>query len=425
MILNQYHLGSLALSSYLIGDLGSARAVVVDPGHDIAQYLDDAARHRLKIIGIIETHVHEDFIAGTRELAAATGAWIGLGARAVADYEFRRLHHGEKIPLGEVELEIHETPGHCWESITVLVRAHATDRIPRAALTGDTLFIGDVGRPDLAAAIGADPVELTRALYHSVHEDLMRLDDAVQLLPAHAAWPALGLASGVRHTIGEQRRTNPAVQPMSEDDFVALVAAGRAPDGSGTRPLDAAALKTALATGARILDARPPKLFNYAHIVGSVNVGLDAWFEQTAQALFGRREQIVIVAEFGSEAEARRRLLRAGFGNLLGHVPDLAEVFAALPRAQARTERLPADQLGAAVADTGTVILDVRSPAERERRFMPGTLHFALAELTHRHSQLPAGRRIVVQDTGDWRASAAASALRALGHPDVIDVARD
>src|SRR3954447_14312089 len=279
MILNQYHLGSLSLSSYLIGDLGSARAVVVDPGHDIAQYLDDAARHRLKIIGIIETHMHEDSVAGTRELAAATGAWIGLGTRADPGYEFRRLHHGEKVPLGEVELEIHETPGHCWESITVLVRAHTADRIPRAALT-DTLFIGDVGRPDPAAAIGADPVELARALYHSVHEDLMRLDDAVQLLPAHAAWPALGLDSGVRHTIGEQRRNNPAVQPMTEDDFVALVAAGRAPEIAGTRPLDGAALKTALATGARVLDTRPPKFFNYAHIVGSVNVGLDAWFEE-------------------------------------------------------------------------------------------------------------------------------------------------
>jgi hydroxyacylglutathione hydrolase len=148
MILNQYHLGSLSLSSYLVGDPGSGQAVVVDPGHDIALYLDDASRHRLTIAGIINTDAHEDFVAGTVELAAATGAWIGMGSRTAANYEFRRLCHGEKIPLGKAELEIRETPGHSWESITVLIRVHAADRIPRAALTGQTLFIGDVGRPD-------------------------------------------------------------------------------------------------------------------------------------------------------------------------------------------------------------------------------------------------------------------------------------
>ena len=174
MIVNQYYLGCLSHGSYLIGDERSGQAVVVDPRRDIGEYLADAAANNLTITGVINTHFHADFVAGHLELAQATGAWIGYGRRAETEYEIRTFSHGDKVSLGEVELEILETPGHTWESISVLVREQS-GASPDAVLTGDALFIGDVGRPDLAAAVGADPDELARALYASIHDVLMKL----------------------------------------------------------------------------------------------------------------------------------------------------------------------------------------------------------------------------------------------------------
>ncbi|MCY7326683.1 MAG: MBL fold metallo-hydrolase, partial [Microbacteriaceae bacterium] len=228
MILKQYYLGCLSHGSYLIADESTGQAVVVDPRRDIQEYLDDAAASGLRIVGVINTHFHADFVAGHLELAAATGAWIGYGAAASADYEIRGLAHGERISLGDVELEILETPGHTWESISILVREHAGDEVPHAVLTGDALFIGDVGRPDLAASVGASPVELAHALYHSIHDTLMVLPDAVRLLPAHGAGSACGknLSEELESTIGAQRFMNPSVAPMDEDSFVAMITSG-------------------------------------------------------------------------------------------------------------------------------------------------------------------------------------------------------
>ena len=445
MILNQYHLSSLSLSSYLIGDETTGNAVVVDPQRDIDQYLHDASRNNLTIVGVIDTHFHADFVAGHLELAAATGAWIGLGARAEAAYDFRKLHHGEKISLGEVELEIHETPGHTWESITVLVRERAADKTPLAALTGDTLFIGDVGRPDLAASVGADPVELARALYHSVHDDLMKLDGSVRLLPAHTAGSACGknLSAERESTIGQQQAANPSVQPMSEDEFVTLITSGQpsvptyfATDARLNRSrhpvmagrlhpaaLPTDALERALSSGARILDARPPAPFAAGHVAGSINVGINGRFEETAGMFFDHRDVIVVVAEPGKEAEVQLGLARIGCDRVVGFVPNLPDLLAAKPQLAASTDRVPAAELDSTLADPETVVLDVRNAGEREEGAIPGTQHIPLAELPQRHDELPADKRIVVHCASGWRSSVAASALKALGYTDVADVA--
>jgi hydroxyacylglutathione hydrolase len=222
MILEQYYIDCLSHASYLVGDETTGRAVVVDPRRDIADYLADADSKGLTIEGVINTHFHADFVAGHLELAEATGAWIGMGEAAQTDYPIRRLAHGEHIGLGEVDLEILSTPGHTWESISVLVRERPSAR-PTAILTGDALFIGDVGRPDLANLGDGSSTELARALYRSIHERLLTLPDQVIVMPAHGAGSSCGknLSAELTSTIGEQRSSNPSVQPMSEDEFVA------------------------------------------------------------------------------------------------------------------------------------------------------------------------------------------------------------
>ena len=228
MILEQYYIECLSHASYLIGDETTGRAVVVDPRRDIDEYLADAAKYGLTIEGVINTHFHADFVSGHLELVDATGAWIGFGEAAQTDYPIRRLADGEHISLGEVDLEILSTPGHTWESISVVVREHPGAE-PKAVLTGDSLFIGDVGRPDLVNIGDSSTSDLARAMYHSIHDKLLKLPDDVTVMPAHGAGSSCGknLSTELTSTIGEQRRTNPSVQPMSEDAFVELITHGQ------------------------------------------------------------------------------------------------------------------------------------------------------------------------------------------------------
>src|SRR6201993_1921701 len=228
MILEQYYIECLSHASYLIGDQTSGRAAVVDPRRDISDSLADAAKYGLTIEGVINTHFHADFVSGHLELVEATGAWIAFGAAAETDYPIRRLADGEHISLGEVGLEILATPGHTWESISVVVRAHRGAQ-PTAVLTGDSLFIGDVGRPDLVNIGDSSTADLARAMYQSIHAKLMALPDEVTVMPAHGAGSSCGknLSTELTSTIGEQRRTNRSVQPMGEEAFVDLITHGQ------------------------------------------------------------------------------------------------------------------------------------------------------------------------------------------------------
>ena len=228
MFFRQYQLGCLSLFSYLIGDETTGRAVVVDPQRDVSQYLADADADGLRIERVIETHFHADFLSGHLELAAATGAAISFGEGAQADFPLEPLADGTRLVLGEVVLEIRATPGHTPESISVVVFEHA-DAEPWGVLTGDALFIGDVGRPDLLASVGWTPDQLARRLYRSLRDKLLTLPDATRVYPAHGAGSACGksMTDAVVSTIGEQRATNYALAPMSEDAFVEALIQGQ------------------------------------------------------------------------------------------------------------------------------------------------------------------------------------------------------
>ncbi|WP_026821237.1 MBL fold metallo-hydrolase [Arthrobacter castelli] len=443
MILKQYYLGCLSHGSYLIGDEKSGQAVVVDPRRDIAEYLADAEANNLGIIGVINTHFHADFVAGHLELAEATGAWIGYGRRAETEYGIRTFAHGDKISLGEVELEILETPGHTWESISVVVREQPGGS-PNAVLTGDALFIGDVGRPDLAAAVGTDPDELARALYASIHDVLMKLPDDVRLLPAHGAGSACGknLSNELESTIGAQQMMNLSVQPMGEGEFVAMIRGGQpaipeyfavdAVLNRKNRPLIGSAgdlrglsvrnLQDAAARGARILDTRSPEDFAEGHLAGSLNVGIDGRFAETAGMVIRANDEIVIIADPGREEEAAMRLGRIGFDRVIGYLDTPARAFAELGDIVQQGERVDVETFDKERREKKATVLDVRNPGEIEDGAIPDSVRIPLAELAQRHNEVSTEEPVLVHCAGGWRSSVGASTLRALGHTNVRDL---
>jgi glyoxylase-like metal-dependent hydrolase (beta-lactamase superfamily II)/rhodanese-related sulfurtransferase len=445
MYFAQHYLDCLSQASYLIGDTTTGQAVVVDPRRDIQEYLDDAQANDLRIIGMINTHFHADFLSGHLELAKATGAWIGYGSAATAEFETRSLAEGERIVLGDVVLQIMETPGHTPESISVLVYEHADDEVAYGVLTGDALFIGDVGRPDLLASIGFTAEELGRQLYDSIQHKLMGLPDAVRVFPAHGAGSACGknLSTARQSTIGEQRLFNYACQPMGEDAFLAVVTAGQpaAPEyfvydailNRKTRDLyqpdevlvalDAQALDAALAAGAVVLDTRDAIDFAAGHLAGAVNVPADGRFAETAGMVLQPQDQIVVIAPVGREGEIAVRLARIGFDHVAGYVPDPESLMASRPQQVRQASRLTPAQLTAVSAGPDApIVVDVRNPGEREGGFIPGSVHIPLAELSRREAELPADRPVVAYCAGGWRSSVAASLLRHTGHSDVSDL---
>ena len=445
MILEQYYIECLSHASYLIGDENTGRAIVVDPRRDITEYLYEAANYGLAIEGVINTHFHADFVSGHLELVDATGAWIGFGEAAETDYQIRRLHDGEKISLGTVELEILATPGHTWESISVLVREHA-GAVPAAVLTGDSLFIGDVGRPDLVNLGGGSTVDLARAMYRTVHEKLLTLPDEVVVMPAHGAGSSCGknLSTELTSTIGEQRATNPSVQPMSEDDFVALVTEGQ-PAAPAYFSVDAAMnkrmhpllmqdrtipelsphrVKSELEAGTRVLDARSVDDFARGHLRGSVNVGFDGRFAETGGMVAEVGEKIVLITYPGEEQDAAVRLARIGSDGAAGYLTvDRDGVFPAeLADLIETAPRTTVEGLDRLLADDAVTLVDIRNPGERESGVIPGSIPIPLAQLRTRLEQVPVGKPIVVHCAGGWRSSVAASLLRAQGFENVTDL---
>jgi len=445
MYFAQHYLDCLSQASYVVGDTGTGQAVVVDPRRDVQEYLDDAAEHGLRIVGVINTHFHADFLSGHLELAAATGAWIGYGSLAQTEFDSRALADGERIELGGVVLEIMHTPGHTPESISVLVYEHADDEVAYGVLTGDALFIGDVGRPDLLASVGVTAQDLGRQLYDSVQHRLMGLPDAVRVFPAHGAGSACGknLSTERQSTIGQQRLLNYACRPMSQERFLELVTAGQptAPGYFGydaalnrknrelfeadqePATLDLAGVDAALATGAVVLDTREVVEFAAGHLAGSVNIPADGRFAETAGMVLGPQVPIVIVADGDGAAEVAVRLGRIGFDRVVGQLPDLEAVLAANPDRVGRASRLTPAHLGDLLAGAhGPVTVDVRGLAERQNGYIPGSLHIPLAEFAGRVGELPTDRPVVVYCAGGWRSSVAASVLRRSGHPDVSDI---
>ena len=445
MLLEQYYTACLSQASYLIGDATTGRAIVVDPRRDVGDYLRDAETYGVTIEGVINTHFHADFVAGHMELAHQAGAWIGMGAGAHAEYAIRRLSNGDHIRLGAVDLEILSTPGHTWESISVLVRERPGEP-PVAVLTGDCLFVGGVGRPDLANAADSSTTDLARALYHSIHKQLLTLPDEVTVMPAHGAGSCCGknLSAELTSTIGEQRRSNPAVQPMSEDEFVAMVSdvqpaapayfsvdaalnrRVRAPlhQARTIAELSPAQVRDALKRDARVLDTRSVDDFAAGHLRGTVNVDLGGRFAETAGMVTDIAQSITLITYSGYEQEAARRLARIGADNVSGYLtvnhdrmfpPELRDLVQVTPR-------ITAEDLDRLLAEDTVTLIDVRNPGERELGIIAGAIPIPLAQLHARHDEIPAGKPIVVHCRSGWRSSVAASFLRATGFENVSDM---
>ena len=448
MILKQYYLGCLAHASYLIADEETRTAVVVDPQRDIDQYLHDAAQQGVQIRHVFLTHFHADFLAGHLELRDRVGATIYLGARAQADYAFTPVKDGDVLEFGQVRLRILETPGHTPEAIAILVYdVHRDARQPYAVLTGDTLFIGDVGRPDLMASIGISAVELAGMLYDSLHQKLLTLPDDTLVYPAHGAGSLCGrnLSTDTVSTIGVQRRYNYALQPMSKDAFIHLVTADQpaapayfAYDAMLNRrerptleqalareltPLALDAVLRLLNAGAQVVDVRDVADFAGAHLRGSLNISLSGAYATWAGTLLDRAKPIVLIAEPGREHEAALRLGRIGFDHVAGYLDGGMQALEARPDLVGRTERITAPTLAEQLAEADPpLVLDVRTEHEWRDKHIVGSLNIPLQQLRERLGEVPRDRRLVVQCGSGYRSAIAASLLKQHGVTALADL---
>ncbi|CAN5784361.1 rhodanese-like domain-containing protein [soil metagenome] len=445
MIFEQHYLECLSQASYFIGDPSSGRAVVVDPRRDISPYLASAEVHGLSIDLVIETHFHADFLSGHLELAEATGAGIAYGAHAETEFPSRKLANGERIELGEVLLEVRHTPGHTPESISVVVYEHAGDAGPFGVLTGDALFIGDVGRPDLLSSKGVTSDELAACLYDSLHQQLMTLPDDTRVYPAHGAGSSCGknLSADTWSTIGAQRATNYAVQQMTKQAFVDVVTDGHsAPpayfsyDAVRNREvhgiLDEDATPPALElddvlrrqrAGAIVLDTRDPNEFAVGHLSGAINVGLDGRYAEYAGGVIQPGASVVLITEEGMEREAKNRLARIGFDNVVGYLHEPIATFVANPDELVRSRRHDVAELERLLeSERELQLIDVRQPAETSQGVIPGAVEIPLTRLNEQLSTLDASKPTVVYCAGGYRSSIAASRMAAAGFADVADL---
>ncbi|MGC0772339.1 MAG: MBL fold metallo-hydrolase [Candidatus Acidiferrum sp.] len=449
MIFKQFYLNCLAHASYLIGDERTCTAAVVDPQRDVDRYLEFAAENGLQIKHVILTHLHADFVAGHLELRDRVGATIYLGAKAQAEYRFTPLADGATIEFGRVRLAALETPGHTPESISLLVYdLHKSESAPYAVLTGDTLFIGDVGRPDLRAALGWSATDLGALLFDSLQSKLLPLPDASLVYPAHGAGSLCGKAISKEtvSTMGEQRRLNYALQPMSKKAFIEMVTADQpeAPPyfvydtvlNSKERPTLDAALERELkpleldrvlalqAEHAQILDTREPEEFAAAHLAGSINIGLSGQYATWAGTVLDHAHPIVIIAAPGRENESAIRLGRIGFDHVAGYLRNGLQNLESRPDLIAFTERLSA-QFAAELLSSNEppVVIDVRTPREHEQKQIEKSLSIPLNRLIERLQEFPTNRPLLVYCAGGYRSSIAASLLQKAGFKQVNEIA--
>ena len=453
MVLKQYYLGCLAHASYLIADEASGAAAVVDPQRDVEQYLEDADRLGCRIGHVFLTHFHADFVAGHLELREREGASIHLGARASAEYPFSAMADGDAVALGAVRLTVLETPGHSPESISILVSDPDQDVDPFAVLTGDTLFIGDVGRPDLRGALGWSAEELASMLYDSLHGKLARLPGETLVYPAHGAGSLCGknLSTDTVSTIGIQRDYNYALAPMSRERFIEIATADL-PDAPAyftydavlnarerptleqalereLRPLTLEQTLNLQADGAQLLDTRDGAKFEAAHLKGAVNVGLGGSFATWCGTILDPERPIVLIAELGREVEAAIRLGRIAFDTVAGYIAggmqSLARARELIDRIDRieRIERITAGSLAEQLAGPAPpILIDVRAPSEWLAERIDGAVNMPLSRLPERIQELPSDRRLVVHCASGYRSAIAAGLLQRAGFPHVADL---
>jgi hydroxyacylglutathione hydrolase len=441
MYFEQFYLGCLAHASYMLGSEGEA--AVVDPQRDVEIYLKAADDHGLKIRHIFETHLHADFVSGHLELAARTGAKIYIGAEAGATFPHVALHDGSEVRFGKLRIKALETPGHTPEGICLVVADEEKSAEPCAVLTGDTLFIGDVGRPDLSKAF--TPQQLAGKLYDSLHGKLMKLRDQVQVYPAHGAGSLCGrnMRAERSSTIGTERLTNYALQIKSRDEFIrqltenlpsrpeyflqdAQINRSGAPALSELHelpPVSASELKTLLEQGVFVLDVRPNAEFAAAHVPGSVNIALSGQFASWAGAIVGLSARPVLVADTPEQyAEARLRLARVGIEDPRGFLQGGVAAWKQAGFTLAQIPQMTAQELHHRMQGASTQVLDVRREGEWQAGHIEGAAWFPLDNFKVSAPEIDPSVPLAVHCQGGYRSMIACSLLRRAGVENVINV---
>jgi glyoxylase-like metal-dependent hydrolase (beta-lactamase superfamily II)/rhodanese-related sulfurtransferase len=448
MKIEQYYLSCLSHMSYLITDEKTKTAAIIDPQRDVEQYMRDAASGGYTIRHVFLTHFHADFIAGHLELRTKAGATIYLGRRGETEYPVTHVKDGDLIEFGDVRLQILETPGHTPESISIVVydRAKNLDE-PVAVMTGDTLFLGDVGRPDLLASSGVTAVELADLLYDSLRNKLLTLPDTTLVYPAHGAGSMCGknLSTDKVSTIGEQRKFNYALQPMSRAEFKAIVTAEQpeAPgyfvhdamlnrqehgslDAALTRSLRALEVDEVLKlkdSGAQLVDTRDGIDFEGAHLAGALNIGINGKYATWCGTILNGKDPIVVIADNGRQEEAIMRLGRIGFDNVVGYLKNGMDALETRPELIRRIDRITANNLAAQRSLHGApIVVDVRTEKDWSAGHIPDSINIPLNRFRERLNELPGGRNIVVHCEAGYRSAIAASILSKMGRSDVMDM---
>lgn len=447
MYFKQFYLSCLSHASYFIADEETRTAVIVDPQRDVDQYLAEAEELGFTIRHVFLTHFHADFLAGHIELRERTGATIHLSERATAEFDFTKAREGEPLEFGSIRLEFLDTPGHTNEAISIVIYdlERGSDK-PYGVLTGDTLFVGDVGRPDLLASVGTTANELGGMLYDSLHGKLLKLPDSTIVYPAHGSGSLCGKSLGKENysTIGAQREQNYALQPMTKEAFVELVAADQpaAPpyflhdavlnrseratlEDVLKRDLNAISLKQILKmqqVGAQVLDVREVGEFGNGHLPGSLNIPLTGRFATWSGFLLSRDHPILLIANEGQEVEAAVRLGRIGYDFVSGFLQGGAGTLT--QESTVQLGRLTMDALETAIKNESAPVqvLDVRTVSEWELDHVDGSVNIPLQELSNRFDELDSSRAVRIVCKSGARSAISASLLRSHGFSDVSDL---
>ena len=443
VLIEHFFLGCLAHASYLIGSEGAA--AVIDPQRDVEIYLNAAEQKGLKIKYIIETHLHADFVSGHQELAERTGARIYLGEDAGASFLHTSVRDGDSLQFGQCRFDFMKTPGHTVESVCIVMTDLTEPSRPRAVFTGDTLFVGDVGRPDLSG--DHTPQDLAAMLYTSLHEKLLELPDETEIFPAHGAGSLCGrqMSNERSSTIGKERRTNYALQARTSEEFIHVLTDSLPPrpeyfgrevelnrKGASALaeipapvPVRAPELLRLQAEGAVALDTRPAMQFAVAHVPGSLHIALSGQYASWAARLLGLDKRIVLIGEDADHLrESQLRLARVGIENVRAYLEDGITGWIKggyeldyIPQISAQEFR----ELRAQEKDH-IAVLDVREPGEVEAGAMENAIRIPLGQLAARTGELDRGKLIVVHCQGGYRSSIATSILRRAGFRDIANL---
>ena len=443
VVVQPFFLACLAHASYMVSSEGVA--AVIDPQRDVDLYIEAAAKDGLKIEHVIETHLHADFVSGHRELAERTGARIYLGEGSGAKFPHTAVKNGSSIQFGKCQLDFLQTPGHTVESVSVVMIDLSSPERPRAVFTGDTLFVGDVGRPDLSG--DQTPQELAAMLYKSLHEKLLNLPDETEIFPAHGAGSLCGRQMGSERssTIGKERKTNYALQARNSEEFIRLLTDGLPPrpeyfgrdvemNRQGAAALDqipapvpvrARELLGLQSEGAIALDTRPAMQFAVAHVPGSIHVALSGQYASWAARILGLDKQIILIGEDADHLrESQLRLARVGIEDVRAYLEDgitgwIAEGFEAdyMPQltVQEFAELLDKEK-------NQITVLDVRERGEVEAGAIDGSVRIPLGQLQDRTGELERDKLLVVHCKGGYRSSIATSLLRRAGFRDIANL---